>query len=424
MQVILMSSLAYRKQEWTQKLDISDGSRILFDFIVTLSRGRGFAWPSMSWMQEVTGKSARTIQRYLKELVEAGLIAIGTIITETTTRRGFAILPHPALIEWIRKTTARLKRAVQVVLKDFAGIFIPSKMAGKTTKVTPPSNYKEGSEVSITPPAPQGAIAAAAAKERQHEQPTQTNPPPQPEGQNFYLDSTQPDGTDPGDGQVSGRPGSKERNISGSPDGRSPKEAAHLSETPWRAALDVLQQTIPKQDFELWIRPIHAKSTAAGLQLDCPDRYSMGHVQDRYGDAIRSALQNTGVTDFFFSFGEQERALQKEKEEVAEAQQEIHWRELSTLSLEEQFAVLVSAYPRKTSGNWFAWQSFRRLARRGELPDIGRLLRLLKTHKQSEDWTRDAGRWIPGLSRWLNNKPWWDFGCKERGKKSGEVTLW
>lgn len=111
-------------------------------------------------MEEI-GRSERTVQRYQNELVEAGVIAIGTIITKKTARWGIAILPHPALLEWIRETTARFKRSVQVVIKDVAGSFLPSKMAEKTTKMSPLFNYKEGSEVSAFPPAPKGGTPLA-----------------------------------------------------------------------------------------------------------------------------------------------------------------------------------------------------------------------------------------------------------------------
>ncbi len=89
---------------------------------------------------------------------------------------------------------------------------------------------------------------------------------------------------------------------------------------------------------------------------------------------------------------------------------------LQTLPLKEQFAVLVAAYPRQTSGNWFAWRTFRRLARRGELPETSELLQMIEAKRQSEDWIRDAGRWIPGLSKWLNNRPWWKIDCREKKK--------
>ena len=48
---------------------------------------------------------------------------------------------------------------------------------------------------------------------------------------------------------------------------------------------------------------------------------------------------------------------------------------------------------------------------------------MIKAKTQTEDWIRDAGRWIPGLSKWLNNRPWWKIDCKERGKEPHEATL-
>lgn len=90
MQVISMSSLAYRKQAWTQKLNISNGARILFDLIASESQGKCFAWPKKSWLMEEIGRSERTVQRYQNELVEAGVIAIGTIITK---KRPGGVLP-------------------------------------------------------------------------------------------------------------------------------------------------------------------------------------------------------------------------------------------------------------------------------------------------------------------------------------------
>ena len=157
--------------------------------------------------------------------------------------------------------------------------------------------------------------------------------------------------------------------------------------------------------------------TEKGLQLDCPDRYAMAWVQEHFNNAISDALEHAGITDFFFTFGEQAKELQekKNKELRAEAARNAGCQAkiLQSLPMKEQFAVLVSTYPRKTSGNWFAWRAFRRLHRQGELPDIQQLLQLVQEEKSSEDWQRDAGRWIPSLHKWLRNKPWWSCG-KER----------
>lgn len=616
MQVISMSSLAYRKQAWTQKLNISNGARILFDLIASESQGKCFAWPKKSWLMEEIGRSERTVQRYQNELVEAGVIAIGTIITKKTARWGIAILPHPALLEWIRETTARFKRSVQVVIKDVAGSFLPSKMAEKTTKMSPLSNYKEGSEVSAFPPTPQRGNAAGAAKEREHEQ-TQTQkgsaaedgqfrttgklprdnaalpdavpgdaggeqgsflgpdrlPPSNrslaghgTDGVGRVLLRLQPTGNPALSGNVGGggfsqpertpdalsyrqakrrsgwyvseigrnlcRKGRSDNNagqcdgihfpristgtnvLQGVTEGlgdvelSSPEKSertagtrrtgdagyaclpplsraktakccnqrgseastgsaqekrpascskgkdgkrqdvcvpasthgrtcgttclqrlghrtldgifsanelncAALTPAPWQAALALLLQQIPERDFNLWIRPINACQTSDGLRLDCPDRYAMAWVQEHFNNAISDALEHAGITDFFFTFGEQAKELQekKNKELRAEAARnaECQAKVLQSLPMKEQFAVLVSTYPRKTSGNWFAWRAFSRLHRRGELPDIQQLLQLVQEEKSSEDWQRDAGRWIPGLHKWLRNKPWWNF---------------
>ena len=128
------------------------------------------------------------------------------------------------------------------------------------------------------------------------------------------------------------------------------------------------------------------------------------------------------------SFGEQEKKLQQEKnqEQRAEAAQRAadQAQTLQNLPLREQFAALLAVYPRKTSGEWFAWQTFKRLKRKGELPETSELLQMIKAKTQTEDWIRDAGRWIPGLSKWLNNRPWWKIDCKERGKEPKTTASW
>ena len=154
----------------------------------------------------------------------------------------------------------------------------------------------------------------------------------------------------------------------------------------------------------------------------------MAWVQEHFGKSIKDALQRLGITEFYFSFGEQEKKLQQEKnqEQRAEAAQRAadQAQTLQNLPLREQFAALLAVYPRKTSGEWFAWQTFKRLKRKGELPETSELLQMIKAKTQTEDWIRDAGRWIPGLSKWLNNRPWWKIDCKERGKEPKTTASW
>lgn len=145
------------------------------------------------------------------------------------------------------------------------------------------------------------------------------------------------------------------------------------------------------------------------LQLDCPDQLFAAYVQQHFGSIIQNVLQKTGVKQFSFSSGIQQ--MERQRQHELEKKNELcrQYQDLASKPLEEQFLALVEAYPRKSIGTWFAWRAFRRLHRRGELPDIRQLMQLLQRQLASEDWQMDAGRWVPALHKWLRNKPWWNF---------------
>lgn len=186
-------------------------------------------------------------------------------------------------------------------------------------------------------------------------------------------------------------------------------ESDGLTPEVWQAALALLLQQMPEKDFNLWIRPINAMETEKYLQLDCPDQLFAAYVQQHFGSIIQNVLQKTGVKQFSFSSGIQQ--MERQRQHELEKKNELcrQYQELASKPLEEQFLALVEAYPRKSIGTWFAWRAFRRLHRRGELPDIRQLMQLLQRQLASEDWQRDAGRWVPALHKWLRNKPWWNF---------------
>ncbi len=63
------------------------------------------------------------------------------------------------------------------------------------------------------------------------------------------------------------------------------------------------------------------------------------------------------------------------------------------------------AYPKRVAKDaaFKAW-----LSRRDDLPAIEILLDILERHKQSEQWLRDEGKYIPYPSTWLNQGRWLD----------------
>ena len=192
-----------------------------------------------------------------------------------------------------------------------------------------------------------------------------------------------------------------------------PNDVALSAESPaWQAACTHLQQKLSENDFELWIKPIQATETNAGLRLDCQDRFHLADVQGRFGTDIRDAMQLTGNTEFYFSFGEKEREIQEEnerKKQIRAAQLVLQQRQaLQKMSVEEQFTVLFDNYPphrRSSSDKQPAFMFFQKALKQGET-SIFNLLTALKRQRASERWQKDQGRWVPGIKKWFEERRW------------------
>ena len=99
---------------------------------------------------------------------------------------------------------------------------------------------------------------------------------------------------------------------------------------------------------------------------------------------------------------------------------------------EDTFAAFWSAYPRKDS-KAKAKASWDRLEPDKEL--VSRIMAALEQHKQSDQWNRDGGQYIPYPATWLNQRRWEDEGitpaqpdppkkrvCREIRDENGEVV--
>ena len=401
MQTISIGYGQVRIREWLDQLDLAPGERKLFECLILAARGKDHAWPSQEWLAEKVNVTVRSIRNYIRRMEEREIIRTVRVRINGCLRLVYYFLAHPVIVAAVGAD----RKNFPVGTEEFSGHLI---------------KRKEDKEI---PPTPQGENAAGAAKESAHEQQSETQgtAPIQQGDSAFYRRPVESPrlritaGTATGS-HADGIRGESKILQQTAPTERAEEDAAEsdsLTPEVWQAALALLCQQLPKSDAELWIRPINACQTSDGLRLDCPDRYAMAWVQEHFKTAISDALKHAGITDFFFTFGEQAKEFQEKqnKELRAEAARnaECQAKVLQSLPIKEQFAVLVSTYPRKTSGNWFAWRTFRRLSRRGELPDIHQLLQLVQKEISSEDWQRDAGRWIPGLHKWLRNKPWWNF---------------
>ncbi len=92
-------------------------------------------------------------------------------------------------------------------------------------------------------------------------------------------------------------------------------------------------------------------------------------------------------------------------------QQEI----INTLPQKNKFGLLLEKYPRKTGKVEQAEKVFNNLSGQNFLPDFSLLLEKLAKEKSSLNWQKDEGRWIPGLSKWLQQ-----IATKNKGQSYGK----
>ena len=99
---------------------------------------------------------------------------------------------------------------------------------------------------------------------------------------------------------------------------------------------------------------------------------------------------------------ERTRSLPSEEEEEEETESKSEAKSNPNTSRASAFDAFWSAYPKKT-GKEAARKSFARAK-----ADIGTMLSALEVQKQSEQWTKNNGQFIPNPTTWLNQGRWED----------------
>ena len=99
---------------------------------------------------------------------------------------------------------------------------------------------------------------------------------------------------------------------------------------------------------------------------------------------------------------ERTRSLPSEEEEEEETESKSEAKSNPNTSRASAFDAFWEAYPKKT-GKEAARKSFARAK-----ADIGTMLSALEVQKQSEQWTKNNGQFIPNPTTWLNQGRWED----------------
>ncbi len=157
--------------------------------------------------------------------------------------------------------------------------------------------------------------------------------------------------------------------------------------------------------------------------LSGPNEIALQRIEKHYGQILKDDFSFFGVKTLVFKVYSEERQRKKdddqklqdqiqrqqhkEQQERILAEKQQQEAELNSLPLKKQFEVLLNQYPRK-AGKWQAWINFKKLVQAGEIPKTSELLQIIGKNKMSQDWQRDNGRWVPGLSKFLKERRWLD----------------
>ena len=230
---------AQRKPSGRKKF--CDGVVNIYLHLLRTSHGDDFSYASPEGMAKKFGVHIRTIERRLNLLIEEGFISKGKKFVGCW-RRGFFLNAHKMLV-------ALFSRIEGIVTRLHGGEedgeeFLVEQSESESDcekrqvvgKLPPQLTIRNGvNEKDIPPCPPQTGEAACAAKERE-------------------------------DADVTNAAG----------------DVAPAEESPaWQAALALLLQRLPEAEVKLWLEPIQARESEAGLRLDCPDRYTMAHIAVR-----------------------------------------------------------------------------------------------------------------------------------------------
>lgn len=88
------------------------------------------------------------------------------------------------------------------------------------------------------------------------------------------------------------------------------------------------------------------------------------------------------------------------------------------------FQALWNAYPEhkqiKKGAAISAWNT---LLRAGSLPSLAVMMEALEKFKASEQWTKEEGRFVPALCRWLEDMRWLDGGLEAGGRCASSSSI-
>ena len=424
--------------------EYNDGVVSLHGFLLfSAAQSDGFTWASKDRMSREFAANPRTTERRLRKLTESGFIKAGLRWIGGRLRRGYYILAQQDILEALQRAGIAYRLLdIDESAKKPTNPAAPT--ADSAPAPAPPSSqevrqvvrqfvddgiYKDRTpEPTFFPPYPPAGGASRVEEELRGERRAQQADPQGSAPQAAPVSEPQPPKQAPACAGFTEQPPSlpesspqsiavAARQVQSSACATQEAIARPQPESPaWQAALALICQRVPAGEVDLWLKPIHALETKDGLQLDCEDEHYKAWIVDKFHKEIVRALKETGFDGtIFYSVGLYKKAIEKTIEQQRKARIDESFNnkmnELSQLDWKVQFREFVRAYPQKglPAGLGRVEKLFGRLHRRGGLPTIDVLFRVLNTLKRSHQWTKDGGKYVIGIEKFLRNAPWNDF---------------
>jgi len=379
----------------------------IYQTIVRCAYGKNFTWVTIAGIAQKTGRHPVTVWRNIKKLVDAGLIAKG--FNEDIQKEGFYLLPHPELVAHM------IKKGIKFVISKICCWVAGDQKQEQDEAV---QGQKESESE-----AQENCILQSENCEMQSPlyKGVENDVPPLPPvgeipNQEFCMAVSE---------------AQREECCVGEQE----QDADHSDQDneQYQPIFDaVLSELEQKQDLiplVALLKSCVVQEEGDRVQIET-DKYCLQAIK-KHILMLDEAFQRHGITQLFLSVMSNEQQQQhernlltKERQEktrkfreerlAAERAAETERQRIAVMTPEEQFGLLAVLYPQPANGYrdmrpwdyWPAWKNYIAMRKTGQIPPIFDLLRVLKEQKLSKDWNRDNGRWIPGLFKWLNNRPW------------------
>ena len=375
----------FRLNSWLLQTELSMGAKLTYSVLANCCNGRDHAWPSQIYLAQCLSIAVRTVQRYLKELVDYGLIKISKKRLMGQTRSVYVFLNN-ALVSFEPKTPTAKKTPGQKSINQ------AQTKATKTTLSEASKTTKRGDKNSTS-----------YNKEDSYIDNNNIPPTPQPV-ESLIKAELLPADADHGEGEKIFTP--KE----------NPEDAS-----PWGQVKRLLAQRLSETNLKTWIEPMNFEPQGVEAVLRVPNEFYRKWVGKHYGQELTEAFQAVGFSGLRLELLTPEQQAALEAKERARMEQEARKKateafaaaeaerlsqaEIENLPPASKFDLLFAAYPVDKERE-AAERIFIRLYRKGELPSMSILFRSIKDHQAKDRWWRE--KMPPLLCNWLSKKKWRD----------------